>query len=235
MRDTSRRSFVRGALAGGGAIVIGAAARPASAQVRPTGMRRGDAEHEAITPNEDLMIEHGLIGRVLVVWAAAEKRLRTDQPIDRDALRRSVDVVQRAIHDYHERTEEEHVFPLLERAGRETALVATLRAQHEAGRRVTRELASALAREFAPDARIAIADRLASWSRMYAAHAPREDTIVFPAFRELAGRDYQALAGRFEADEHARLGPDGLEPSLAEIAAIERALGVDDLAIFTPR
>lgn len=182
------------------------------------------------------MREHGAIGRVLVVWTEAAERLRGGGEFDLEPLERSVIVVQRFVHDYHERTEEEHVFPRLERAGRERELVATLRAQHDVGRGITRELASALSRPpIAPAARVPIATRLDAFVRMYLAHAPREDTIVFPVFQELAGREYAELGERFEQEEHRRLGEGGLRGILEEIGRIEAAMGLDDLSRFTPR
>lgn len=74
------------------------------------------------------------------------------------------------------------------------------------------------------------------FTHMYQAHAAREDTVLFPAFRSLfAAKDFEALGDRFEEQEHRLLGGDGFEKALDEVAQLERTLGIHDLAGFTPR
>lgn len=180
------------------------------------------------------MREHGVLERILVVWREVDAPLRGGETIDVAALRDSVGLVQRFIEGYHARLEEELVFPRLERAGRERELVRTLRAQHDAGRVITSRLADALQGSLDASSRAHVADELAAYSRMYLAHASREDTVVFPIFRELAGARYVELGEAFEEREHALLGEDGFERAVAEVARIERALGVAELALFTP-
>ena len=71
---------------------------------------------------------------------------------------------------------------------------------------------------------------------MYRPHAAREDTVLFPAFRSLLGRDaYRELGERFEEQEHARFGKHGFEDTVKEVARLEAALEIGDLASFTPR
>lgn len=180
------------------------------------------------------MREHGVLERVLVVWHEADLPLRRGEPIDVAALRESVELVQRFIERYHERLEEEVVFPRLEQAGRERALVRTLREQHEVGRGITAEVSHVLGGSLDEASRLLIADRLASYSRMYLAHASREDTIVFPTFRELSGASYSELGEEFEQREHEILGEGGFDAAVAEVTRIERAFGIDDLGRFTP-
>ena len=70
---------------------------------------------------------------------------------------------------------------------------------------------------------------------MYRAHASREDTVVFPAFRAiLGGAEYEELGERFEEREHQLLGEHGFEGAVAEVAQLEAQLGIADLAGFTP-
>jgi hemerythrin-like domain-containing protein len=187
-----------------------------------------------ITPGEDLMGEHGVVRRVMVVWNELDGRLRRGEPVDAAPLASSVDLVQWFIERYHERTEESEVFPRLVHAGREVALVHTLLAQHEAGRAITRELASLTRSAITEASRPRVITLLADHCRMYAAHASREDTIVFPALRELVGEGWAELGERFEENEDRTLGEGGMERALAQVAAVERAYGLDDLATFTP-
>ena len=70
---------------------------------------------------------------------------------------------------------------------------------------------------------------------MYRPHAAREDTVLFPAFRDVVGRAaYRELGEEFEEKEHARFGEHGFRAVVGEVADLERALGIDDLASFTP-
>jgi hypothetical protein len=81
-----------------------------------------------------------------------------------------------------------------------------------------------------------LAQRLRGFQRMYRPHAAREDTVLFPAFREVVGgaAAYRELGEQFEDQEHARFGKHGFEEAVAEIAKLEGALGIADLARFTP-
>jgi hemerythrin-like domain-containing protein len=219
-----RRHFVTRVAAGGAAALLGCGGREESPQTHGA----------VITPAEDLMGEHGIIRRVMVVWGELDGPLRRGESIDAAALASSVDVVQWFIERYHERQEEDEVFPRLEHAGREVALVRTLRAQHEVGRANTQALAALISSGLDESTRPRIADRLADHCRMYAAHASREDTVVFPALRELLGEGWLELGERFEQNEDHTVGEGGLERALDQVRNVERAFGLSDLATFTP-
>jgi len=42
------------------------------------------------------------------------------------------------------------------------------------------------------------------------------------------------LGEKFEDEEHARFGEEGFEKTVAEVARLEAAFGIADLASFTP-
>jgi hypothetical protein len=70
---------------------------------------------------------------------------------------------------------------------------------------------------------------------MYRPHAAREDTELFPALRDLVTRDeYLKLGDTFEKRETQVLGERGFERARDEVAGLEQAFGVGDLASFTP-
>jgi hemerythrin superfamily protein len=70
---------------------------------------------------------------------------------------------------------------------------------------------------------------------MYEAHAAREDTIVFPAWKDLITPDeYDELGDKFEDIEQEQFGEDGFEDALKQIAAIEASVGMDDISKLTP-
>jgi hypothetical protein len=71
---------------------------------------------------------------------------------------------------------------------------------------------------------------------MYNPHEAREDTVLFPAFRSVVPKnEFGALGDEFEKKERALFGQDGFEKVVDRVADIERSLGIEDLAQFTPR
>ena len=66
-------------------------------------------------------------------------------------------------------------------------------------------------------------------------YAAREDTVLFPALhRLLSAKEYDQMGDLFEAKERDLFGEEGFEKAVAEVAEIEQALGIADLAQFTP-
>jgi hemerythrin-like domain-containing protein len=190
-----------------------------------------DHDEAEVTPGEDLMQEHGVLERVVIIYDTAALRIERGEPLDPALLTQAAGVVRRFVEDYHERTEEKFVFPRLQAAGREVTLVATLLRQHERGRQLTDEII----RRAGAGVDAELARALRSFGHMYRAHAAREDTVVFPAFRELVpGAEYQELGEQFEEREHQLLGEHGFEGAVAEVARLEGQLGIADLAGFTP-
>jgi hemerythrin-like domain-containing protein len=227
--DGSRRQFLVATGAGAGLLVAGAApAAAAKPKPRP--------EPEDVSPNEDLMREHGLLDRLLLVYEEGLRRLEARAELPPDVLPGVAGIVRRFIEDYHERLEEEHLFPRFEKAGVELELVKTLRAQHQAGRVLTDGIAKLAAGALKDDgARHQIADAIARFIRMYRPHAAREDTVLFPAVhRVMSKREYDAMGDLFEDREHKLFGQDGFEGMVVEVARLEKSVGIDDLAKFTP-
>jgi hemerythrin-like domain-containing protein len=193
--------------------------------------KKEEEEEAEVTPGEDLMQEHGVVERILLVYGEAQRRIVNEEDLDPAVIAQTAGLVRRFVQDYHEKNEEKHVFPRLRSAGREVELVDTLLLQHDRGRQLTDAIMRLSRSRPTPE----LAQSLRDFERMYRPHAAREDTVVFPAFRELLDRDeYRELGEKFEEDEKKRFGENGFERNVAEIAAIERTLGIDDLARFTP-
>ena len=123
-------------------------------------------------------------------------------------------------------------------ANRLVDLVNVLAEQHEAGRRLTDttlQLANPQALKNPQDRR-ALADSLGFFIRMYNPHEAREDTVLFPLFREIVSADeYDVLGNDFEREEHALFGDHGFEVIVDRVATVEKSLGIFDLTQFTPR
>jgi hemerythrin-like domain-containing protein len=210
-------------------VVLASCAASARGPEAPS--KQGEAAEAEVTPAEDLMQEHGVIERILLIYEEAARRIDRDEPLELGVVNGAATIVRRFVAEYHEKQEEQFVFPRLEAAKRETALVATLLRQHERGREVTEDIARR-AQATAPTPELAQA--LRSFVRMYRPHAAREDTVLFPAFREVVGPSaYRELGEKFEDKEHELFGEHGFEKIVAEVARLEAALKIDALEAFT--
>lgn len=214
-----------------GAALAGCGAESAEGRRAPAGPRAGgEAE---VTPGEDLMQEHGVLERILLLYDEAARRLERGERLDPAPVASAAAIVRRFVEEYHERLEERHVFPRMERARVEVELVAVLRRQHERGRELTRAIEQRAGAGAAAGPELALG--LRGFVRMYRPHAAREETVLIPAFRGLVGRAaYRELGEAFEREEHARFGERGFAETVAEVARLEQALGIADLAAFTP-
>ena len=222
-----RREFLAG-VAGAGAVLISSAAAHAAPK---KGAEGGD-----IPPTEDLMREHGVLRRILLVYEAAVGKLASGDAAVLDVIAGAANIVHRFVEGYHEKLEEDFVFPKLENAGKLVELTQVLRIQHAAGRKVTDAIREATKQKsMGAERRRSLTASMESFVHMYAPHAAWEDTELFPTFRQLyTEAELDRLGDRFEAQEHKLLGSGGFEGSLKEVGDLEKALGIHDLSKFTP-
>jgi hypothetical protein len=82
-----------------------------------------------------------------------------------------------------------------------------------------------------PDETQKLIKLLTSFNAMYRPHEAREDTILFPALREIILKnEYFALVEDFEDKEYELFGEDGFEVMVEKVAGIEKQLGIYDLS-----
>jgi hemerythrin-like domain-containing protein len=232
----SRRRVVTACAAAAGAALAlpGLAAARTAAAAPPA--KSADPGVGDVAPAEDLMREHGVLNRILLIDEEGIRRLESGGESPDRVLQSAARIVQRFIDAYHEKLEEEHLFPRFEKAGRLVDLVHTLREQHDAGRRLTKRILEVTSGGPATAQRTELSDPLRSFIRMYRPHEAREDTVLFPAFRGIVSpADYDRLGDQFEDKEHELFGAHGFEEIVGEVAALEKDFGIDDLSRFTPR
>lgn len=195
-------------------------------------------KEKEVTATEDMMREHGVLRRALLVYAETAPRLRANPAsVDPKALTDAAKLFRAFGEDYHERKlEEVHVFPAVRKAGGPAAaLTDVLVTQHNRGREITDYILSVTAKGAigSGDAQ-PMAQTLEAFVLMYQNHAAREDTVVFPAWKNaLSERQLDEMGELFERIERQQFGRDGFDDAVAKIAAIEGALGYADLAQFT--
>lgn len=228
MTDPDRRS----ALASfAGAALVGSA-------VALTGCSKDQEGESESSANEDLVREHGVLRRILIIYRETSTRLTANAAvIDAAALAGAARLFQAFGERYHEQLlEEQHIFPIVQKVGGDAArLVDTLLRQHARGREITayvldRTRTGSVGTGDAEP----LAKALAAFSRMYEPHTAREDTIIFPAFKKAVGpKGYDALGDIFEDIKRKEFGGDGFEMAIEKVADLERRIGIADLAAFT--
>lgn len=194
-----------------------------------------EEEEGEVTPNEDLMREHGLLRRILLVYDESVRRLNDSHDFDAAIVSSAADIVRQFVEDYHEQLEQQHIFPRLQK-GSMKPLVDTLLKQHQVGRDLTDQIKqhAAGALKNKDDAK-ALAEAIHEFQWMYRPHAAWEDTILFPAFKQAVGQHtYEALGEDFERIEHQHFGEDGFEMMLEKVHQLELKLGIGDPSHYTP-
>jgi hemerythrin-like domain-containing protein len=189
-------------------------------------------KEDDVSTNEDLMREHGVLNRILLIYDECLRLIHAKQKFDTSVLTEAAGMIKRFIEDYHEKLEEDHLFPRFEKAGKLVELTRTLKTQHAAGRTLTSRIQSSLKRGDLESTSAA----LASFIRMYRPHEAREDTVLFPALHEIVSKhEYDALGEEFDKIEQKTFGGDGFDMAVEQVTALEKRLGIHDLNQFTPK
>src|SRR5215472_19246092 len=127
--EQTRRQFVRALPLLGSVGMLGRATSLLAEQKKE--------DEEEVATNEDLMREHGILKRVLLAYDEIVRRIRANQDFPPQAVTDGATIIRKFIEEYHEKLEEDHLFPRFRKAGKLVDLVTVLDAQHQAGRRVT--------------------------------------------------------------------------------------------------
>ena len=225
-----RRGFLKAA--------AGIAVFPAVALAKGNDKKGKEHEEEDVGAAEDLMREHGVLNRALLVYEEGLRRLRAKEEVPPDVFHATASLVKKFVEDYHERLEERFIFPAFERKKKLEDLVKVLKKQHEAGRVLTaRILQSASPDRFVKeDARTALVADCEAFIRMYRPHEAREDTVLFPALHSVLGaKEVKNLGEQFEKEEDKLFGEGGFERVVEQVGGIEKQLGIHELDRFTPK
>jgi len=193
-------------------------------------------EDKKVSPPEDLMQEHGLLNRILLIYDTCRSHLENNISFPLEALDNSANIIRTFVEDYHERQEENFLFPRFKKANTLTDLVDTLLQQHQAGRRITDQVMQlSKSKKATASENQKLIQLLTAFNKMYRPHEAREDTVLFPAFRKIVSKnEYDSLGEQFENNEHKLFGADGFETMVNKVAAIEKTLSIYDLSQFTP-
>ena len=219
--DSKRRQLIAGISLAGAGIVLNACRRTpnsGSASNKSDEPAPGEAAPVEVTAAEDLMREHGILRRALLVYQESAVRLRQDaSSVPPDALEKVANLFRVFGEDYHERKlEEVYILPVVKKSpGVAAGYVDVLFEQHTRGREITDYLLSITKADRIPSNSVdTLAKTLESFVRMYEHHAAIEDTVIFPAWKSAVGQgELDELGEKFEE--------------------IETSLGMANLDMFT--
>ena len=222
--------------AGAGLVLVGCELKSARDEDEEKSEKAGkENAGTEVTATEDLMREHGVLRRCLLVYQETVTKLRSNATVPPDALQKTATLFRSFGEEYHEtKLEETYIFPAVQKAGGlAAAYLGVLNAQHQRGREITNYIISATrsgklgnAPEFA--------GALEAFARMYEHHAAVEDTIIFPAWKQTMTKDQlDKISDDFEEIEQKQFGKDGYEDAVKRIADVEASLGLADLGQFT--
>lgn len=232
----TRRDFVRLSAVLGSGLFLTSCAKNAEEQKSP---KSGASDKGGeVTATEDLMREHGVLRRALLVYTESAANLRSDpSAVPPEALHRTAELFRAFGEEYHEKKlEEAYIFPAVKRAGGPAAgYLDILVAQHLRGSEMTDYiLAVTKGAKLGAVSAESLAHTMETLVLMYRNHAAREDTIVFPAWKQtLSAKQLDEICDKFEEIERQQFGKDGFEDAVRQIGEIETALGLADLAQFT--
>jgi len=241
---TIRRNFLWALAMTGTGLVFSRWNRAHLGQAAQQGKTRTSSQDDESTKNaevtavEDLMREHGVLRRALLVYTAAAAKLRSNPTtVAPEALQKTAKLFRTFGEEYHEKKlEETYIIPAVKRAGGPAAnLPDILVAQHQRGREITDYILAVTKGAKVGTGNVeSLAKLLDAFVLMYRHHAAREDTIVFPSWKQtLTAKQLDELGEQFEEIEHQQFGEDGYEDAVKQISDIEGSLGLADLAQFT--
>src|SRR3954468_2909379 len=112
-----RRFFDAACKIGAGAFVAAGATTVALAQKDEgkSGKKKNSKEEE-VGPTEDLMREHGVLNRVLLVYDHFIGQLDQKQSLKPELVTSAANIIRTFVEDYHEKQEEDFLFPRFEKA-----------------------------------------------------------------------------------------------------------------------
>jgi hemerythrin-like domain-containing protein len=242
----ARREFLRASAVAGAGLVLtncaGGNIGQSNQQAQTESSAKTDEDENAkggeVTATEDLMREHGVLRRALLVYTATAVKLRTNAPaVPPDALQKTAKLFRSFGEDYHEKKlEETYIFPAVKQAGgAAAALPDILVTQHNRGREITEYIiAVTQGAKLGASNSVELAKALDAFVLMYEHHAAREDTIIFPAWKQtMTIEQLDEMSEKFEDIEHEQFGEDGFETALKQISDIEGSLGLSDISQFT--
>jgi hemerythrin-like domain-containing protein len=190
------------------------------------------AADAVLTPAEILSRNSAVLQRVMLVYENGIRRAVDGEDIDPTVFVQCAEVARDFFHNFHEKAEQELVYPVFTKAGRMVDLVNALSAQQGEGRKLTDRIIDGAPKIHTKEQREALAGDIKSFIDLYRPHLAREETDIFPTLHHLVTADeYGRMAAELLKRETAAFGQDGgFEAAIKKIAQVEAKIGMHDLA-----
>ncbi len=181
-------------------------------------------EYLEIPPTEDLMKEHGLLNRVLLIYEEIVKVQETNNTLNIDILGQALSIIINFIENYHEKMEENYIFPIFEKARKKITLIKILKKQHTKGRLVSKKISSIIKNynnSIKQQKELVIL--LKKFIKMYRPHEAREDTELFPLVRTLLNeKHFKELGEILDKTEDDLFGKGGFNKLIKQVEGLEK-------------
>lgn len=191
-------------------------------------------EYSEITANEDLMREHGLLNRLLLLY---EEVITKELNVKKKKIINIIAwLVRYFVEDYHEKTEEKFVFPIVMTHNKEVKdLINELIKQHKVSRVLTNKIIKISNKKDINEYELnKLIKYIQLFVKLYRFHESREDTIVFQLFRKSISKEqYNKYSDLFEKEEDEKLGKHGYTKVLKMVEKLEKELGIYDIGKIT--
>ena len=229
-----RRGMMRAAgLAAGAGLILG---RPTWAE----DAKPGTTPPPELTLMEDLTCQHAVVGRILMACQMGVigqmQGAGSAAPPAPKGVAEAAQMLRAHVDDHHVKLEEDYIFPAVQKTGKFTDLISTLREQHAAARRLTDTMLQMTGAGSQNAGVEPLARTVMAYSQMIQAHTAYEETLLYPQFRTvLSDKDYEQLQKTVADADRKKLGAEGLPGLLAKVTDLEKSVGITGLAQFTPR
>ncbi len=200
---------------------------------------RTAAAGEATSPGavgEQLMVEHGVVQRLMTVFEECADRLEAGRDVPPGAIVNAGALIDEFVEAHHEEFEQGHVYPLFGTNPDLAPLIGVLVRQHAVGRRLAgRAIFFAGKGDLtAPPVGKPLARICRGYARMYRAHAAHEDTRLFSHLRGAVSKSrFDELGARLVESRQRHIGAADLGGILERLTEIEGTLGLEELDHFT--
>jgi hemerythrin-like domain-containing protein len=185
------------------------------------------------SPIEDLMREHGLLNRILLIYEEIINRLQDDISFDKQNIIDCTYIIRVFIENHHEKTEENYIFPYLVKNNISKELIEELIREHNIGKKLT-SLIFYYSNNYIATNKNNLIFYIKSYIKMYRFHETREDTVIFQQFKNiLSKKEYLEYGELFEKEEKEKFGENGFEKFLKIVNDIEKELKIYDLTFVT--
>lgn len=195
-------------------------------------------EEVKYSPIEDLMVEHSILRRALLIYEECIRRMDIGEDFEPNLLIEATNVIKVIIIFHHALLEHEYIFPRYREADKYAEMADILTKQHGKVGEQEELIIKYSNRDSInnPEEKEILINALKKSIRVFRPHINIEDTEMFPEFKTVVTpHEYYELGKKFKEIEYQKWGENGHRQMVDKIIQVEKALGINDLDSFTPK